>query len=401
MISALLAYKHFFTTGQPYFFNYVQEMMSLSSSIALNGNTMPKLMFQGETMIFRSHEITLGMISSAVHQALSEMDKILHQHVFLDLEPTVLCPDWTNLSDDISNGQWGYSVLEDASNPFSDKRDNLAKALLTHPNLSKTFGYVDERGQVHWNPTGVRQWFKNVEDFKKKLYFACHLVGGMPARGGEETYQQFANTLTRSRNLHVLLGFVCQVGKYNKTSNNMVRDKYIARALPSPVAKLLITYLAVVRPMERMLLHVVTDGDNYDSLYDKYGTHLWISPTGLYDSRAFSAILRDGLQPFLRFQVGLADMRHILIGFWRRVIDSRAMKTVGFDQVLEAIGDLQAGHSSDVALAHYARDSGGLDEIPEKVLKQFVLVRLLLLGIVATHLSHMPLFREVFSGTRH
>ena len=85
-----------------------------------------------------------------------------------------------------------------------------------------------------------------------------------------------------------------------------------------------------------------------------------------------------------------------MIGFFKKAISNNVVhSSVAYDKLLEIIGNIQAGHSSEVAIAHYARDANAATEVPEPVLKQQLMVS----GPVLDLIILTALFRAVTCGT--
>jgi hypothetical protein len=130
-----------------------------------------------------------------------------------------------------------------------------------------------------------------------------------------------------------------------------------------------------VRPLEQLLLHVVAPVQKYDDLRELYSTHMWVSPKGSYTSEQLSGWLKTELSNELGIGFGIADVRHIMIGFFRKEINTEvAESNLEYAHILETIADHQAGHTPEISQAHYAGNMESMSDVPESVLKEHIVV---------------------------
>jgi hypothetical protein len=109
----------------------------------------------------------------------------------------------------------------------------------------------DASDRVHYIEKSALNWFKSVHQFLEKLFVVIHTSSGLPAHGTESSETLITNTFGAQRSLYAMLGHLCLVGRYNKTSHNSGQDKLIPRALHLKPGQLLLYYLALVCPVER------------------------------------------------------------------------------------------------------------------------------------------------------
>lgn len=398
---ALKETKKLMACGNPCLFNYYAEIMTLSSSIALNGTALPRMTFNGDTMVYKGREIELAMIGDCIRRLLEEAEMLIKDKIFMGADPTDVLPDFSKLFDDVSNCQAKYSIFMEDSNPFLAHRDALIEHLFLDPACSRRFVSIVE-GKPVFNLVAVKKLFANTKRLQDCLLPAKHLSGGMPPRGQEEASEKQSNTLVRTRNLHMLFDFICMVGKYNKTTNNTTKDKIILRTFPQALSKLIVLYIGFIRPLELFLLHLMVPLESYSAIHDLYSTHMWVTPKGLYNTDQLSHLLKIELSKELGHGYGIADTRHILIGFYRQRINSEAERTnLEFAHILEMIGDQQAGHTPEVAQAHYAVNSDFISEVPESVLKQQLVVSQFSRSINNPQPEALSIIRAASYGTTH
>ena len=186
-------------------------------------------------MIYKGRKITMDAIGLCVQRLVKEMEDILRKDIFCGIEFSDVVPEWEELADDPTNSQVGASIFNHPSNPFAADEHALSRAILDQTALGGLLVRKEEGGTLVYSTEEISRYFGIIEKFKQKLYVSTHLGSGMPARGGEEVYHQYANSTTRLRNMTVFWGQECIVGQYNKTTNNTRRDKIILRAAPKPI----------------------------------------------------------------------------------------------------------------------------------------------------------------------
>ena len=203
-------------------------MLALSSSFSFSHTALPRLTFtNATTMIYKGKKITMEAIGTCMQRLVKEMEEILTKDIFLGIKLSDVVPEWEELEDDPTNSQVGASIFNHPSNPFVDDEHALSRAILDKTPLGGHLIQKGEGGTLTYSVGDISRYFDAIERFKQKLYVSMHLGSGMPARGGEEVYHQYANSTTRLRNLTVFWGEECIVGQYNKTTNNTKKDKII------------------------------------------------------------------------------------------------------------------------------------------------------------------------------
>lgn len=86
------------------------------------------------------------------------------------------------------------------------------------------------------------------------MFVLIHITSGQPARMTELVHLRLFNSRSSHRSIYLYFGSVMLLSTYSKTSSASQRDRMIARFLPNALKELLLVYLIVVRPFERLAL---------------------------------------------------------------------------------------------------------------------------------------------------
>jgi len=131
--------------------------------------------------------------------------------------------------------------------------------------------------------------------------------------------------------------------RYCKTQNVVGHGVYIPRFLEIDLARILTSYLCLVRPLEILFLRVQCN----DNVSAEYATYLWCKNMG----RVSADSICQHFQYLMRRQnldVGIRGYRHIAIGFARHHLKIPARCNEFFK-----LFDLQAAHSEKTGMERY------------------------------------------------
>jgi hypothetical protein len=335
---------------------------------------MPMILWESkEVLRFEGLAIDLADIRRLVERELEEAKDILHNEVMKGLFTSEMLPVHDRIVDNLRNEHAGYNFLEDDSNLFSLNRHNFAKAILEHPHHGPILADIKENGDIAYNKQAVEDWFQSVNDFLEKLFVVMHISCGLPQRGSEAAETLIVNTMTAQRNLYSILDEVCIVGRYNKTAHNTGLDKLIPRAVHPKPAALLITYLTLVRPLERSFAQQIAGNGVDPGCFD---TFLWVGIKGKWSSTKMSSILQETFYQYTHVPLGLAAWRHIAVSLMRHKLTSQlGCQNEIKEWILEAAADEQAGHTNKISQHMYGAELGGLEHgLHEKECKRYLLV---------------------------
>jgi hypothetical protein len=127
------------------------------------------------------------------------------------------------------------------------------------------------------------------------------------------TCQTIANTDTALRSLYGVSGYLAIINLYSKTRHNTGSDKLLARFPAPEVMRLLLYYLALIRPLE-----ITFAAELYgQQASTDYSTYLWMQRGKLMDSHACTDVLRYFTDLFLHVPLGCADWRQLTKNVFR------------------------------------------------------------------------------------
>ncbi|CAO3638363.1 unnamed protein product [Mucor hiemalis] len=144
-----------------------------------------------------------------------------------------------------------------------------------------------------------------------------HISSGQPTRGTEITATAiYNNNMGGIRNVYWAYKSIMLTQSYIKSSHK-TGDMYIARFLPKSLSYLVVTYLAVVRPFERLAAIIAFGeyGSLRDEAYNNYDMYLFVKNGELLQSKTLSNALGRESLSILNVSIKLSLLRHIAIAF--------------------------------------------------------------------------------------
>jgi hypothetical protein len=345
----------------------------IASSQAYNSQGLPNLIWEdNDSFSFNGDQYSITQIKTAIQSQLHQAEEVLYQGIFKGMPVEEMMPFCQRPKDILQQTKKGYNFLQDMDNPYLKSQHKFAKALLGDKVWGPIFAKVNPEGKLEYNTNEVNKFMQQVQVFLKHLFFLMHVTGGMPPRGTEASETLLVNTPTAQRNLYFIDKHFCLVHMYNKTSHNSGFDKVIPRAFPKQVSKLLLDYLALVCPLERVFARAVVNQVHWH-LFD---THLWVGPTGKWDTRQMTTILQRAFSEHGSIDIGVAAWRHIITSIVRKCVSEKLkLRPEVKEAVMIAAADDQAGHSHDLALRLYGQEYESLQGMSDETLKKFLAVR--------------------------
>jgi superfamily II DNA or RNA helicase len=280
---------------------------------------------------------------------------------------------WDSIYDNPSESKPGWSFQDDIRNQFPVNGSRwLYDRMFDNESIRQEFMYSGER--IRWRRDRFKRYLRQVTAFKEKLAIIIHTSGGQPARAPELLSIRHRNTVNGGRrNIFVENGLMVYVTTYHKGYSISGNTKIIHRYLPKEVGSLLMYYLWLVIPFQR-LLETAVYGEAVDSPY------LWSQGApGSQDSKWTSERIRHLIQRESEIGLGqklnIGSYRQIAIAITRKYlikdpfIDDREDEDRVDDDdphgtMPDSAFDLQSGHGSHVAGMIYAR---WIMEAPQEV----------------------------------
>ncbi|KAG2084486.1 uncharacterized protein F5147DRAFT_589450, partial [Suillus discolor] len=348
-------------------FGDLLEIGHFLSFVTANTSLLPRMMWadlEGSALSFDGRLIAIADVVNLYRILMEETKVQLYEVVLLGAAlPNI---DQEHIYDDLSCLDQDYSFLSDRRNRFWEHGSALMKEMMS--TFSKRFVASHNSSGVVWHQGQVRRWMKDCEDCLQKLFLLYHLGSGQPARGTELAIMSWKNTNIHPRNVYWFSGHLNFVSRYNKTQTNQEKERVISRSMPPEAAQLMIAYLTFTLAV--LALYLSSDGQDFQSSAG-YEEHLFNGLHGPWDSDDFSDILiahtgRPVSEGGLGHPMGLADIRHLLIGVMRK-----NCKRLVSDLDLEHYFDEQSGHQGEVARG-YAVDHSYVQSVSSDHLQKFV-----------------------------
>ena len=342
---------------------WVLDLRGYGMKIAFNTTSAGHVSWRdGDTLEYKAAKFNMaefrGMVSKLCQDARRAL---LEDLMFASDAKDVPAVPWTELYDDPSNDDIGWSFIRDQRSRFPvDGTDWLHQRIGSRSDLRRRF--VRPGSTTGIDRGRVGDWMRQVAAFRGKLLVLMHMTGGQPARGPEILSVRHRNTVQGGhRNLFVEDGMVVFVTRYHKGFEVKGDVKIIHRYLPREVGELVVWYLWLVLPfVQRMQAMLWEQGTISD--------HLW--PADADGRKWTTERMKHELQRVseagLGQSINMAAYRQIAIAISRRWIRkgmSEAMDEQGDDgEWLQEdpsgdIADEQATHSPHVAGAVYARET--------------------------------------------
>ena len=160
-------------------------------------------------------------------------------------------PMQTNFMEKMQNTKFGYSFLNDRSNPSLTREETRAYILnILCNDLDLSVKFLGDGTSE--NKVAFGSWMKDAGEFVKIMTILIHLTSGQPSRGTELLESSsICNTESGPRSLYWVHNTVMFVQSYNKSRSRTGKDMMIARFLPKYLLPMFLTYLVCVRPMEK------------------------------------------------------------------------------------------------------------------------------------------------------
>jgi hypothetical protein len=128
--------------------------------------------------------------------------------------------------------------------------------------------------------------------------------------------QTFTNTPTATRGLYAISGYLCLVNFYSKTRHNSGSDKPVGRFPALEVMRLLLYYLALIRPVE-----VTFASELYGpQAVEDYSVHLWMHRGKVMDSHKYTNVLKHFTDLYLHVPLTVSQWRQLVKNIFRNIL---------------------------------------------------------------------------------
>jgi len=185
-----------------------------------------------QKIIIGKATVTLGDIGVMFHgllDSIREKRKTLLKGI--DLEELVTVPDV--LVDEPDNRTPGFYFGKVPKNNLKGYERLLANLIFGHKLLKGEYGTLTAGGELKLNLPKCREFLEKVAILRSELGTLLHICTSGPYRGTEYAASCIRNTANgNSRNIKAILGRLCLVSGYNKTTSSVSALKYFPQLLP-------------------------------------------------------------------------------------------------------------------------------------------------------------------------
>ncbi|TVY64128.1 hypothetical protein Focb16_v014221 [Fusarium oxysporum f. sp. cubense] len=162
---------------------------------------------------------------------------------------------WSQIEDQHGESMIDHSFLRNAGNAgwLAAGNDWVIKMIISRPDKWAEWmveGAENNEYREHpYRGAAIRQYARDVEQFRGEIFMLMHMLGGQPARSTEILGLRMWNTMNGGvRNIFIHEGMVCFVTMYHKGFRQTGNTKIIHRYVPREVGELLVWYMWLVLP---------------------------------------------------------------------------------------------------------------------------------------------------------
>jgi hypothetical protein len=223
-------------------------------------------------------------------------------------------------------------------------------------------------GVILWKKSSCIEWLNRCKKLLETLIVLCHVLGGQPARGTELATLRWRNAIDEQRGVYWANGTIMLLVMYSKTRSITGRNKLIPRFMPKRLGTMLAEYLAIVRPLEVFFSEKFQCKGAAD-----LNEFLWADPRkGLWTGDFISDIMKRTTSRHGMHGLGFREYRQVATAFMEHHLKYKADDRE--DRNINAVFDMQAGHSSRTAGVHYAVATEDHRQVSREAMHQYFLV---------------------------
>jgi len=289
--------------------------------------------------VLKPHEarVLFSNLRGGFNQAIAELDQLcsmLMEGFWVD--PSVF--DLKNRSDDLSNSKNGYSFhLDQKNNCFKDLWKN-------------------------WRSTQIQtkewkvQFLASCSAIHDLILFLIHTTSGGPGRTTSMVSGKLINVNGYPRCLQVFEGKLYYMTLYQKGQMINHYEKTSAKRIEPTVAKCVLLYLIIFKPVQDGIISSVGDICNND-VFAARQRHLFCSAKGEMNEDQYGKIIKSHFTKYCKADIGVAGWRHSF-----SALADEHIRAENPDKPAElhgacTVANDQMGHSNATAADHYGRSS--------------------------------------------
>jgi hypothetical protein len=300
----------FVTDGSHTPFNCVRELLRLLASIIGSQPELPQFHWVDDNLrtICSSragYAISLDHLSVMCSQLFVDASNLMSTKLLYGFDLTAFNSiNLKSLHDEPQKDEPGYSFLYDPKNNFKSFADQFYHYIIAHCKGYFVEKIVDRK--IVWNQEAVFNYLRACDEFHEHFLSLLHLTVGQPLRGEEASsllLNKSANSISRSVYWHN--GQILFLQTYHKGASKSGQGKYVARFVAPEHTRLVLTYLAIIRPFQWSLAKTCFN-EEQAALYSHC---LFVMNGKQVTGTKYSGILRDMFIKYTDMPIGVADYR--------------------------------------------------------------------------------------------
>ncbi|KAK7448917.1 hypothetical protein VKT23_013649 [Stygiomarasmius scandens] len=359
-------------------FNIANTYTSFISSFVKRNPSPPSMLVSddGKELWYDGTKVVVPDLVDAVCQTIEEAEEEMHLFCQGHQE------DWKvpdNIVDNWRETQRGYGLFK--LETWVTNENSLWDSLQERYPFLVTF---DETGDLVIDRALSESLLQSIEKIREKILIALYLATGQPPRISELVEHKFTNsikprTMFLSPGLKRQEGEDCKEGEFPpwlqfwlvirraKFSNIVGLEQFIPTLVPPRLAKLLCSYLCIMRPLELVLVQICWDS----TAARRYSEYLFVSKGQYMSPSTFSRSIKSWFKKRLDISAGPRIARQVLVQIARLYIGS-AFLLDAFDSN-DAL-TLQQNHPQYRARQTYAPEYGHLPGLSSDFLAAYAKV---------------------------
>lgn len=233
-------------------FSELVSLQKYGSAIAMATLSLPKVIFPNrqegdyDEMRFDGQRVTVQLLQAIFTQIQDEAVNLWENDVMLGLGLRV---DYDILSDNLSSSTPGECFLDNVSNPFKNRANDMGNAIFSNRQLFKRFMVRTAEGDWTLNHHEAKAWLWSLAQLELYILLGVEMTSGAPMRMTELVSALIRNRPTRIRNVMGIGRYLAIIRQYTKNTNNEQMDRLIPCSPCGLYTDLLIQLHTFARPL--------------------------------------------------------------------------------------------------------------------------------------------------------
>lgn len=361
-----------------------------------------------DILFYKGEPVSRQALQALPRSILRLTEKTLREELLLGLPIKFEDIDLEGIKDDMTTKGTGMSFVNDPRNVLALRplQHSILVSLLNNTQTNRQLFTRVDGYNLLWHVPAIDAYLGRLQEFSRLFAVLVNITGGQPARGTELVTLRYSNSPTTLRNIYIQEGQVMIIADYFKSRGNLGKTRPIPRFLPRELGLLLANYLVRVVPLAQFLYH--KKSTNPPQCLDDFLFVSLAEDTHDSSSNIGNVLQKETLRSW-GWSAGLLAWRQIAISWNRRIRlrDTTLDNDIEEDSdgSMEDLNDIQAGHTSHIAHAHYGVRADTLHEITPELIAQFKAIsvswhELLGFNVALSSSPSLPnnTSQEVFSG---